>query len=109
MIDKDLTAALLARELRADALVLTDVPYVVRGWGTDEATPIRDITHEELRTLGFATGSMGPKVEAACRFVEWGGRAAIGLLSKAASLVNGDAGTQIRASEGSLRPHGGRN
>ena len=99
VIDKDLTAALLACELGADVLlILTDVPYVESGWGTDEATPIRETTAEDLRRLGFASGSMGPKVEAACRFAEWGGRAAIGLLSEAARLVDGDAGTQIRKS-----------
>jgi carbamate kinase len=97
VIDKDLTAALLARELRADLLlILTDVPCVMAGWGTDQATPIGKTTVEELRELDFASGSMGPKILAACRFAETGGRAAIGLLSEAARLVDGDAGTQIR-------------
>ena len=70
VIDKDLTAALLARELDADALVLlTDVPGVESGYGTEHARPIRATT-TELRALHFPAGSMGPKIEAACRFVE---------------------------------------
>jgi carbamate kinase len=58
--------------------------------------PIDWVTPEDLRTIEFAAGSMGPKVEAACRFVEaTGGRAAIGSLAEAAAVVAGTAGTQI--------------
>jgi carbamate kinase len=97
VIDKDLSAALLAEQLCADVLVmLTDVPHVLRGWGTDDPEPITFATADELRALDFAAGSMGPKVEAACRFVEaTGGRAAIGSLAEAASVVAGSVGTQI--------------
>ncbi|HEY0388642.1 MAG TPA: carbamate kinase [Gaiellales bacterium] len=97
VIDKDLSAALLAERLGADVLaMLTDVDRVVRGWGTDDAMPIDWVTPEDLRTIEFAAGSMGPKVEAACRFVEaTGGRAAIGSLAEAAAVVAGTAGTQI--------------
>jgi carbamate kinase len=97
VIDKDRTAALLAESLEADILVLlTDVPLVVRGWGTPAAEPIERATPEELRLLEFATGSMGPKIEAVCRFVErTGGRAAIGSLEEAAAVIDGSAGTQV--------------
>jgi len=97
VIDKDLSAALLARLLEADALLmLTDVPAVERDRGTPEAAPIRQATPAELRTLPFASGSMAPKVEAACRFVEAGGRvAAIGALEDAAAIVRGEAGTVV--------------
>ena len=97
VIDKDLAAELLARSLEADVLLmLTDVAAVMRDWGTDEAQPIRRIAASELRTLDFAAGSMGPKVEAACRFVEaTGGRAAIGALEDAAAIVAGEAGTTV--------------
>jgi len=97
VIDKDLTAALLAETLGADRLVLaTDVPYVERGWGTPTAEPIEAATPAELRRSSFAAGSMGPKVEAACRFVErTGGSCAIGALSDLAALVRGGPGTQI--------------
>lgn len=99
VIDKDLTAALLAETLGADRLVLaTDVAYVERGWGTPAAEPIGSATPAELRRSRFAAGSMGPKVEAGCRFVErTGGSCGIGALSDLAALVRGGAGTQIAA------------
>lgn len=99
VIDKDLTAAVLAEGVAADRLLmLTDVPCVVRGWGTPSARELETATPEELRALHFAPGSMGPKVEAACRFVErTGGEAAIGALEDLARVVRGDAGTRVRA------------
>jgi carbamate kinase len=98
VIDKDLTAALLAQELQADRLlILTDVPYIERGWRTAEASPIRATTPTELREYGFAAGSMGPKVEAACRFVErTGNEAAVGSLAELAAVAAGLAGTRIQ-------------
>lgn len=100
VIDKDLTAALLAEGLGADRLLmLTDVPYVERDWGLASATPIKVATPDELRRLSFATGSMGPKVEAACRFVERaGGEAVIGSLAELGAVARGEAGTRIAAS-----------
>ena len=111
VIDKDLTAALLAEGLGADLLVLlTDVPFVERAWGTPAARPIEAATPRELRALRFAAGSMGPKVEAACRFVErTGGRAAIGALGRLSAVLAGRSGTQVvaapvAASGARLRP-----
>jgi carbamate kinase len=100
VIDKDLTAALLAEELGAEKLiVLTDVPYVERDWGTPDATPIDAATPAELRELAFAAGSMGPKIEAACRFVErTDGEAVIGSLADLGAVSRGEAGTRILAS-----------
>jgi carbamate kinase len=97
VVDKDLTAALLAETLGAERLVLaTDVRHVERGWGTARAVPIETATPDDLRRSTFAAGSMGPKVEAACRFVErTGGTCAIGALSEVEGLVLGLAGTQI--------------
>jgi carbamate kinase len=97
VIDKDLTATLLAECLEADRLLmLTDVPFVERDWGTETATPITSTHPSELRGLSFAAGSMGPKIEAACRFVEHTGRkAAIGALAELAAVAHGEAGTQI--------------
>lgn len=100
VIDKDLAAERLAEGLVADLLVLlTDVSAVERGHGTPEAAPLGATTPALLRTERFAEGSMGPKVEAACRFVERGSgrRAAIGALEDAARLVAGEAGTQVTA------------
>ena len=97
VVDKDLTASLLARRLDADLLVmLTDVDAVHFGWGRDCEYTLSDATPAELREHDFEAGSMGPKVEAACRFVEATGRhAAIGDLKDAAKIVRGQAGTQI--------------
>jgi carbamate kinase len=97
VIDKDLTAALLAERLHADRLLmLTDVPYVERDWGTESARPISSAHPNELRRLSFAAGSMGPKIEAACRFVEHTGhQAAIGALGDLAAVARAEAGTQI--------------
>lgn len=97
IIDKDLAAALLARELAADALLLTDVDAVYRDWGLPGAQPLRRVTPSYLRRYPFAPGSMGPKVEAACRFVEaTRAYAGIGLLEAAAAILAGQAGTLIR-------------
>ena len=99
MIDKDLTTALLAEQLDADAfLVLTDVDGVFRDFGTPHAERIRRrSTAADLRQMRFPAGSMGPKIDAVCRFVErTDGFAAIGTLADAAALVNGDRGTRIR-------------
>jgi carbamate kinase len=98
VIDKDLSAALLATELDADALLLlTDVDAVYAGWGSPRQRPIRDTRPALLRSLELPAGSMGPKVEAACRFVEARGTfAAIGSLSQAPRILAGEAGTMIR-------------
>jgi carbamate kinase len=96
VIDKDLTAALLARELGADTLVIaTDVPHVMVDFGTPHARALHRVTAAELRELAaagqFARGSMGPKVEAALRFVERGGtRAVITTLEAISDAVSGD-------------------
>jgi carbamate kinase len=114
VIDKDLTASLLAAELGVGKLImLTDVAFVEREWGTREAEPIELATPAELRRLPFASGSMAPKIEAACRFVErTGGEAAIGALEDLEAVANGEAGTHIVATaapRGSVMPSmGGR-
>jgi carbamate kinase len=101
VLDKDLTAALLARRLRADALVIaTDVDHVVTGFGSGDERPLARVTPAELRALQerehFASGSMGPKVEAALRFVESGGLfAAITSLHRISEAAAGEAGTVV--------------
>ena len=104
VIDKDRTAALLAFELGADALlILTDVPAVYTGWGTAEARAIRHATPSGLGRYRFAEGSMGPKVEAAIAFVAaTGGFAGIGALSDAAGILRGERGTRIAATGAEL-------
>lgn len=97
VIDKDLTAAVLAEHLDADFLmILTDVPAVLDGYGTPNETPILRATPSKLRGMGAPAGSMGPKIEAACRFVELtGDTAAIGRLEDATEIVAGLAGTIV--------------
>jgi carbamate kinase len=98
VIDKDLAAALLAIALNADAfLLLTDVDAVYADWNSPAATPLRAVTPQQLRSHTFAPGSMGPKVEAACRFVEATDKVAgIGRLEDAVAILAGQAGTIVR-------------
>ncbi len=100
VVDKDLAAALLADRLAANGLLLlTDVDAVYRDWPTPATHPIREATPASLRSERFAAGTMGPKVEAACRFVESraGRVASIGALEDAAAVLRGDAGTRVVA------------
>lgn len=98
VVDKDLTAALLAEHLKADfLLVLTDVPCVYAGFGTHDPQPVLDATPDDLRRGGYPDGTMGPKTEAAARFVErTGALAAIGALDAAYEIVHGRSGTLVR-------------
>ena len=97
VVDKDLTSALLAKAIGADAfLILTDVPAVEVGFGTATSQPIGHTTVGALRAQSFPAGSMGPKVDAACRFVEATGKPAmIGCLDDADELLAGTAGTVV--------------
>jgi carbamate kinase len=100
VIDKDLTAALLARQLGATTLIIaTDVEAVVEGRGTAAARPIGEISVTRMRALArdgqFPAGSMGPKVEAACRFAEGGGRAIITSLHHISAALAGTTGTAV--------------
>ena len=97
VIDKDLASALLGEDLRAGALVIvTDVDAVYSGWGTPEQRAIRRASPAALAETEFAEGSMGPKVRAACAFVErTGGTAAIGSIGQTAALLRGEAGTLV--------------
>lgn len=97
VIDKDRASALLARELEADAFImLTDAAAVYRDWGTPMQKKIKRAAPRALRQMSFAAGSMGPKVEAACDFVEATGKqAGIGSLADAEAILSGDAGTIV--------------
>jgi carbamate kinase len=97
VIDKDLASALLAIDLDADVLlIVTDVDAAYSGWGTPEQKPIRRADPATLREQGFAEGSMGPKVLAACQFVEQTGkRAVIGSMTDTPDLLSGAAGTTV--------------
>jgi carbamate kinase len=97
VIDKDLSSALLAEEISADALLLlTDVPAVWTQWPMSQGRPIGRVAPAELRRLTFEAGSMAPKVEAACRFVERTSRVAgIGAIGQAEAILAGHAGTIV--------------
>ena len=97
VIDKDLASELLAEDVNADLLLMaTDVDGVYLDWGTPRQRRLDRVTPEELAGYQFAAGSMGPKVEAAARFVaKTGGRAAIGALADIAGIIAGTAGTNV--------------
>ncbi len=97
VIDKDHASALLARDLHADALlIVTDVDAVYTDWGTPQQRAIRRASPEALAASEFAEGSMGPKVLAACSFVEeTGGLAVIGSIKDTPALLRGETGTVV--------------
>ncbi len=101
VIDKDLGAALLAETTEADVLVIaTDVPNAVIRWGEPDAEALGSLTVDEMRGHAadghFASGSMGPKVDAVCRFVEaTGRRGVITSLDQIIAAVAGHAGTVV--------------
>jgi len=97
VIDKDLASELLARELDADLFVmLTDADAVYADWGKPTQRAIRRGSPAAFAAMPFAAGSMGPKVDAACRFVSaTGKRAAIGALGDLSKIIAGEAGTTV--------------
>ena len=105
VVDKDLAGGLLAEAVQAEMYaMLTDVQAVAVGYGTPAQEWLGETTVENLRRYQgeghFAAGSMGPKVEAACRFVESTGRPAIiAALDELADAVSGDCGTRVIAGE----------
>lgn len=97
VIDKDLCSALLAEQLESDLLVIaTDVNAAFIDWGKPTQKAIAQAHPDEIEKLGFAAGSMGPKVQAACTFARNTGKVAvIGSLEDIEDIVNGNAGTRI--------------
>jgi carbamate kinase len=97
VIDKDLCSGVLAHELQADCLVIaTDVAAVYLDWGTPQQRALGKVSPKTLSSLSFPAGSIGPKIDAACRFVQARGkRAVIGSLDQIEAMLSGEAGTQI--------------
>ena len=97
VIDKDLASELLARTLRVDLFVmLTDADAVYLDWGKPAQKAIRRASPSALAKVSFAAGSMGPKVDAACRFAKATGKtAAIGALADLSAIIAGQAGTTV--------------
>ncbi|PSW05789.1 carbamate kinase [Photobacterium lipolyticum] len=99
VIDKDMSAAFLAKQLKADALlILTDTNAVYLDWGTPNQRALRRTTPAELAQYDFDVGSMGPKIEASCDFINQGGKlVGIGALEDGLHILKGEAGTNINA------------
>lgn len=96
VIDKDLSATLLAKQLKADKLlILTDADAVYLDWGTDNQRALHHTTPEELGQHSFAAGSMGPKVEAVTDFALSGGKAYIGALEHGLDVLAERSGTCV--------------
>ena len=99
VIDKDMSAAYLAKQIKADALlILTDADAVYLDWGKPTQHPLRVTSPVELAGVQFDAGSMGPKIEASCEFVKaTGGMVGIGSLEDGLAILRGEAGTNIVA------------
>lgn len=97
VIDKDMSAAYLAKQLNADALlILTDADAVYLDWGKTTQKAISSITAKDLGQYTFDEGSMGPKIEASCEFINQGGAfVGIGSLEDGLKILEGKAGTNI--------------
>lgn len=97
VIDKDLTAAVLAQSINADhLLILTDADAVYENWGTPQARALRHVTPEELAPFAAPDGTMGPKAAAVIQFVKQTGNAAfIGALKDAPQVLAGEKGTCV--------------
>jgi carbamate kinase len=100
VLDKDLTAALLARTVGADVLLIaTDVEAAAIGYGTDRQEWLGEVEPDRLQALldagEFAGGSMGPKVQAALQFARDGGRSVITSLERLREGVEGSVGTRV--------------
>jgi carbamate kinase len=104
VIDKDFASELLARELNADVFImLTDTDAVYVDWGKPTQKAIRSASPAAIGALQFPAGSMGPKVEAACRFaLATGKKAAIGALADLNKIIAGEAGTTISSKESGI-------
>lgn len=101
VIDKDMSAAYLAKQIKADALlILTDADAVYLDWGKPTQRPLRITTPAALAEVPFDAGSMGPKIDASCEFVKaTGGMVGIGSLEDGLAILRGEAGTNIVAKE----------
>ena len=107
VIDKDLCSALLAEQLEADLLVIaTDVEAAFIDWGKPTQKAIAEASPDELDKLGFAAGSMGPKVLAASEFARNTGKTAvIGSLAQIDAIVQGVGGTRVSTDSKEARYH----
>ncbi len=97
VIDKDMSAAFLAKQINAEALlILTDADAVYLDWGRPTQHALRCTNPSELSKHEFEAGSMGPKIQASCEFIKHGGKlVGIGSLEDGVRILQGLAGTNI--------------
>lgn len=101
VIDKDRAGEVLAEGVKADVfMILTDVENAILNYGKENAQPVGKVSVADMKKYAaeghFLAGSMGPKVDSAIKFVEWGGdRAIITALDKAVDALDGKCGTII--------------
>lgn len=97
VIDKDMSAAFLAKQINAEALlILTDADAVYLDWGKPTQNALRCTSPSELSKYEFEAGSMGPKIQASCEFIKQGGKlVGIGSLEDGVRILQGVAGTNI--------------
>ena len=109
VIDKDLCSALLASGLQMDCMVIaTDVDAIYLDCGQPGQRSLRKTTPQELLHHTFADGSMAPKVQAACKFVQSTGKSVlIGALGQIEAVLRGEAGTEVCREMSSISPMGG--
>lgn len=101
VIDKDLTGELLAETINADLFIILTDGSIYRNFGKEDQAEMKVATPEGLSHFNFPAGSMGPKVDAVCKFVESGrGNAAIGSLFELDRIITNEAGTLITQGEG---------
>lgn len=101
VIDKDLTAELLAEKIDADLFIILTDGSIYRNYGKEDQAEMKKATPSGLAEFNFPAGSMGPKIEAVCKFVETGrGNSAIGSLFDLEKILINEAGTLITQGEG---------
>ncbi|PSW06802.1 carbamate kinase [Photobacterium lipolyticum] len=101
VIDKDLTAELLAEKIDADLFIILTDGSIYRNYGKEDQAEMKQATPSGLAEFNFPAGSMGPKIDAVCKFVETGrGNSAIGSLFDLDKIITNEAGTLVTQGEG---------
>ena len=101
VVDKDLASSVLARDIKADCLMMiTGVEYVFLNFKQPNERALKALTVKEaeryLKEGHFPPGSMGPKIQAAINFLNWGGEVAIiAAIDKVKEALEGITGTKI--------------
>lgn len=101
VIDKDLTAELLAEKINADLFIILTDGSIYRNYGKEDQAEMKQATPNGLAEFNFPAGSMGPKIDAVCKFVNSSkGDAAIGSLFELDRILTNEAGTLVTKGDG---------